>query len=821
MTPLRRLAPTRAVLALLPLLAIACAGPEAPAQARSEAAVPIPAAAPEVSAAARVEPRTVLSADPELAPRLAQLIEAVEADRVALHVPGLALAVVKDDELVLARGFGLADVEAQRAVTPETIFAIGSTSKAFTATLVALLEAEGKLAFDDPVTEALPWFELPIDGEGPVTLRDLLSHRTGFARQDVLWYGGKASPEQVLRTALGAEPMSPFRQAFHYNNVMFLAAGEACAAVAGRPWTELVRARLLEPLGMEHTTTDVGAAQAAADLALGYQWDEDAERFEHKPMRVLDSIAPAGALNSNVLDLARWVRFLLARGELEGRRLVDAELLAETWKRHNTAGPGTGYGLGWFLRSWNGLELIDHGGNIDGFAAEVALLPAHNAGVVLLTNVSATPLQGTIAPKVFAALFEEPRALAEASASPAGDLARFTGTYLASFYQFKEARFELSAREGKLWLDVPGQTVYELGPPDEHGKRPFAALPDQIQVTFTEIGEHVASLTLHQGGFAFECFREGYEPPAEADAAELAPYLGDYADPLTGKTFAVVLSHGRLAVDYPEQMVYELFPPDDLERWVFRANPALAVEFREDALVFFERGTERVCTRVGAPTPPPTLDELMALRHAEAFEARLAELGTCRLSGTMRFASSGIRGTTETVFDASSRFRELVDLLPFVASRTDFDGQRATAASSFDGEHELQGDNLDQARAGSPAVFFGDWRRRFDAAEVLRVLAEDERELVQVRLALGEAPATLVTLDRATGDLVRAEVQELVDGVGALPKTVLFDDWRELEGLRFPMRVTSLDEASGKVVVEYAELETGLAEDLLTSGEGR
>ncbi|HEX6883565.1 MAG TPA: serine hydrolase domain-containing protein [Planctomycetota bacterium] len=808
MKPLRRLAPV-----LLPLLAVACAGPEAPPASRTEAAVPIQAAAPQV-AAPRGEPEALLSTDPELAPRLAELVEAVEADRVALHVPGLALAIVKDDELVLARGFGLADVEAERAVTPETIFAIGSTSKAFTATLVALLEAEGKLGFDDPITKALPWFELPIDGDGPVTLRDLLSHRTGFARQDVLWYGGKASAEQVLRTALGAEPLSPFRRDFHYNNVMFLAAGEACAAVAGASWAELVRARLLEPLGMEHTSTDVRAAQAAADLALGYQWDEDAGLFERKPMRTLDSIAPAGALNSNVLDLARWVRFLLARGELEGRRLLAAELLAETWKPHNTAGPGARYGLGWFLRTWNGLELIDHGGNIDGFAALVALLPERNAGVVMLTNVSATPLQGTIAPKVFAALFEEPRALAEASASPASDLARFTGTYLANFFQFQGARFELSAREGKLWLDVPGQTVYELGPPDEHGKRPFTAIPDQIQVSFGELGERVVSLTLHQGGFAFECFREGYEPAPEADPAELAPYLGDYADPLTGKTFAVVLSHGRLAVDYPGQLVYELFPPDDLERWVFRANPALAVEFREDALVFFERGTERVCTRVGAPAPPPTLDELMALRRAEAFEARLAELGTCRLSGTMRFASSGIRGTTETVFDASGRFRELVDLLPFVASRTDFDGERATAASSFDGEHELQGDNLDQARTGSPAVFFGDWRRRFDAAEVVRVLAEGERELVQVRLTKGEAPPTQVTLDLATGDLVRAEVRELVDGIGALPKTVHFEDWRDVSGLRLPMRVISIDEASGRVVVEYTELEPGLAEEL-------
>jgi CubicO group peptidase (beta-lactamase class C family) len=754
----------------------------------------------------------------ELAGRLESLAASIEAERIAQHVPGIALAIVRDDALLFARGFGLADIEHARPVTPETTFAIGSTSKAFTATLVALLAAEGKLGFDDPVTRALPWFTPPIDGDGPVLMRDLLSHRTGFARMDVLWYGGRASRAEVLRTALRAEPLSAFRQDFHYNNVMFLAAGEACAAAAGAPWEELVRARLLEPLGMRATSTDVRTAQTRADLALGYQWDEDGQRYERRPMRALDSIAPAGSLNSNVLDLARWVRFLLARGELEGRRLLPEELLAETWKPHNEAAPGVRYGLGWFLREWNGLELIDHGGNIDGFAAEVALLPARNTGVVMLANVSSTPLQGTLAPKVFEALFGAGPA---PSAPPAEDLTHFTGTYLADFFQFRGARFEVRARGQTLTLDIPGQSEFELGPADEAGKRPFALIPDQIQVSFLEEAGRAVALTLHQSGFAFECLREGYEPPPETDPAEFQAFLGDYADPLTGKTFAVVVSHGRLAVDYPEQMVYELLPPDEYARRVFRAHPEFALEFRADELVFFERGTERVCARTSAPEPLPTLDELMALRGAPAFEQRLAELGTCRLHGTIRFASSGIRGTTETVFDASGRFREQVEVEPFVSSGTSYDGQRALASSSFDGEHELLGDNLDQARTGSPAVFFGDWRARFEAAKVVRTLTEGDQRLVQVRLTQGAAPALLITLDRRSGELVRAEVQELVDGLGTLPKTVRFEDWREVSGLRLPLRVITLDEASGKVVVEYAGLESGLAAGLLECGDAR
>src|SRR6185503_1455426 len=196
--------------------------------------------------------------------------------------------------------FGLADVEAQRAVTPETLFAIGSTTKAFTATLVGMLADEGKLTLDDPITKHIPWFALPIDGKKneQVTLRDLLSHRTGFARMDVLWAGGKATREEVLRTAVRAEPMAPFRKKFLYNNIMFLAAGEACTAVTGHTWEELVRTRLFEPLGMRSSDLSVTEAQHDPRLAMGYKWNADTQTFEHLPIRDLVAIAPAGAINS-------------------------------------------------------------------------------------------------------------------------------------------------------------------------------------------------------------------------------------------------------------------------------------------------------------------------------------------------------------------------------------------------------------------------------------------------------------------------------------------------------------------------------------------
>ncbi len=163
---------------------------------------------------------------------------------------------MREGKLIFARGFGLANVADKTPVTPETRFFIGSTTKAFTATLVGMLVDEGVMRWDDPADRHLPYFKLAVDSDDPAaraTLRDLLSHRTGFPRMSMLLANGVLSPEEILRQASQAEPFSRFRQRFHYNNEQYLAAGWAAAAAAGRPWDELTRSRILNPLGMTNT----------------------------------------------------------------------------------------------------------------------------------------------------------------------------------------------------------------------------------------------------------------------------------------------------------------------------------------------------------------------------------------------------------------------------------------------------------------------------------------------------------------------------------------------------------------------------------------
>ena len=219
---------------------------------------------------------------PTLAERLDRLAAEFDRNRIDLHVPGAVLAIVRGEEVIFARGFGVADVEKKTPVTPDTPFFIGSATKAFTATLVGMLVDEGRMQWDDPVEKYLPEFKLKVQSKDPndrATLRDVLSHRTGFTRMAFLEINTGLSSDEILRRASSAEALAPFRQRFLYNNVHYLAAGSAAGVAAGTSWHALMKARILAPLGMTATRTSVREAWNDPRTARGYWWDEAGQRI--------------------------------------------------------------------------------------------------------------------------------------------------------------------------------------------------------------------------------------------------------------------------------------------------------------------------------------------------------------------------------------------------------------------------------------------------------------------------------------------------------------------------------------------------------------
>lgn len=318
-------------------------------------------------------------------------------------VPGLAIGIVRNDSTLFTQGYGTRTMGTTQPVDEHTLFAIGSASKAFTATLAAMMVDAGKMRWDDPATKYLPdlqMFDPYVSRE--LTLRDMLTHRSGLARGDLVWFAGGYDRDEILRRVRFLQPSWSMRSRFGYQNIMYLAAGQAVARVAGKSWDDLVRERIFLPLGMGETSTSTRDVQGKANLATPHLAVNDTLNIV--PYHNIDNIGPAGSINSNVSDMLKWVRFQLAAGSVNGKTLLSPSALAETHaaqmvvplsadaKAFNPFTHLESYGMGWFLQDYRGHELDQHGGNIDGMSAMVALVPELTLGVVILTNANGSPV---------------------------------------------------------------------------------------------------------------------------------------------------------------------------------------------------------------------------------------------------------------------------------------------------------------------------------------------------------------------------------------------------------------------------------------------
>jgi len=755
---------------------------------------------------------------PELQQKLDLLVEQLEQWHQTLHVPGMAIAVVKDDEVILTHGFGIASVEKETPVTPETIFAIGSSTKAFTSTLVGMLVDEGKMGWDDPVTQYLPYFQMNVESDNESaepTLRDVLSHRTGFTRMGLLIASGQIPIEEALLDATKAEPYVPFREKFYYSNVMYMSAGVAAGKADGTDWDTLVTERIFEPLGMNSTTTSVTQAEKDSRLASGYLWDEDLQAYEYKPMRNVDNIGPSGSINSNVIDMAQWLRLQLNRGEYEGRRLISEENLRETWTTQIDITENVGYGMGWMIREWEGQPVIEHGGNVDGFSAQVAMLPESNLGFVLLTNAHTSPLPPQAINPVWDILLGD---IPTDTDDIGTDYEPYLGEYITNFGPLKDRLYTVLVQSGHLALDAAGEVVYELKEPDEEGKWYFV-VSDEIAVSFDQDEEgNVIVMIIHQSGLSFEIPRVGVVIQPDIPLDELQKYLGSYRSEELQMTVEVLIQNNRLAVDVPGQMVYELYPPDEKSMWIFRVTPDISVRFNEtpagqvDSLTMYQAGMEYVMPQIESKSLP-TVAEIMALRDAEGNEAALEAMGNYRIDSTIYSVQSGVRGTVSIYASGPDRYRVDADYGKYGYSHTVLNGDRAWVESSFGPFRELRGQLLAQAKQGHPYVMTGDWRDYFDSIKVLRPDILDDKEVYVVELKAGDLPAMTVFVDAVTGDVLLAKIIAIQEGGIGIPVTTQSEGFREVHGIRTPSRSISSNEQAGQTIVEDETIETNIQLD--------
>lgn len=417
---------------------------------------------------------------------LAGFAEYVEQARRDWGVPGLAVAVVRGDSVAFARGFGVRRLGEPAPVDVHTMFANASTTKAFTTTALAMLVDAGKLRWDDPVTRHLPGFQLfdpHVTRE--ITVRDLVTHRSGLAAGDLLWYASDTSPAEISRRLRFQRPASSLRSQYAYNNNLYAVAGQVIESASGMPWADFIRRRILDPLGMSATLPDLQGLSSRDNVAAPHlEIDGTVRPIEY---RNLDNIAPAGAMNSNVAEMTRWIRFQLDSARVDGRRLVSDSMFAATltpqtlipaasyYPAARLARPSfTAYGLGWFLQDYRGRKLAMHTGSIDGMSALVALVPEERLGFVVFANLDHAELRHALMYRVLDAhlggptrdwsrelrtLYGSMEAQARAARAkreagrirgtrPSRPLAAYTGVYADSLH----GEASVSAESGRLVL---------------------------------------------------------------------------------------------------------------------------------------------------------------------------------------------------------------------------------------------------------------------------------------------------------------------------------------------------------------------------------
>jgi CubicO group peptidase (beta-lactamase class C family) len=534
---------------------------------------------------------------PDYTKRLSGIEKELEKVLADQKVAGYSVAVVYKDKIILSKGFGYRDLENKKPVTPNTLFAIGSSSKAFTAAMLGQLEKDGKLKLDDLATKHLPQLTFKYDYmNSGITIRDMMCHRTGIARFDYSWYlFNTRNRDSLIQRVKYMEPNVKLRQKWQYNNFMFLAQGMITEKITEKSWEDNIKERFFIPLKMTHSNTDIFTMQKDEDVSLPYTLDE---KFNIKkvPYYHINGMGPAGSINSSANDMANWVSTWIMGGKFNGTEIIPSSYIREATSSQMVISGGlpgrhpdiqfSTYGLGWFLESYRGHYLVEHGGNIDGFSANVAFYPSDSIGIVVLTNQNGSSVQeivrNIISDKLFAlepipwnadAKKERDEALKMMSKAektdtlhvkntrPSHPLADYAGLYgnpvlSELMITFKNDTLFTFIGGEKAWLKHYHYDVFELKSVDKSDDQeddddnPFlinfgTALNGKIETVSIDVNEPETVFNRKPIKVALS-------------SADLSKYVGDYE--LEGLTAKIYLKGEKLMVLVPGQPDYETIP---------------------------------------------------------------------------------------------------------------------------------------------------------------------------------------------------------------------------------------------------------------------
>lgn len=538
------------------------------------------------------------------------------------HAAGFAVAVVEKDKIIYAKGFGYRDYENKLPVTTNTNFAIGSSSKAFTSGLLGILKEDGKLTFEDSPIKHIPELRFKnAEMNELITIRDIMTHRTGLPRHDISWYlFSSNSRDSLIQRIAYQEPFAKVREKWYYNNFMFLTQGVIAERITGRSWEENIDQHFFQLLEMKTSSTVIDGLKKGADASFGYMVKDDSVI---KKMDYYDiaAMGPAGSINSNVTEMSNWIMTWIGGGKFKDKQILPESYIKEAMSSQMVISGGvpekefpdlhmSNYGYGWFTSSYKGHYRVEHGGNIDGFSANVSFFPTDSIGIVVLANQNGSMIPGLVRNIISDRVLKETRtdwnktykeradkakaAEKEASASktssqktgtkPSRLLVEFAGDYSNPGYGSLEVFVKndsLFAKAGKnnMWLKHYHYDIFNPYPVTDGKVDTVGSIGIQFNFRTGDSGDissFVSKLEPAVDHIEFKRTPKG----VIMEKAELEKYVGEYE--LAGMTAKFYIKgENTLYLFVPGQPEYELLPLEK-HKFALKIVEGYKVEFVED-----------------------------------------------------------------------------------------------------------------------------------------------------------------------------------------------------------------------------------------------
>ena len=534
------------------------------------------------------------------------------------HAAGVAVAVVEKNKVIFAKGFGYRDVENKLPVTANTQFAIGSCTKAFTASVLGILQKEKSIDFDKPVTTYLPDLKFyTSDLTNHITLRDMMSHRTGLPRHDLSWYIAPDTRDNLVKRIQYMEPSAELRQTWQYNNFMYLLQGVVGEKLTGKSWESNVESKIFARIGMNNSNFSVKDLANNKEPALGYNVIKDS--VIHKiPYYDIAGMGPAGSINSTVMDMSQWLKVWINGGKLDTVEIIPASYITEAISSQMIMAPGTpttekpdiqfsNYGFAWMMASYKGHYRVEHGGNIDGFSASTSFFPSDSIGIVVLVNQNGSSVpsavRNTITDRVLGLKYfdwnadmlkakakakEKAKEAEKATTSnqvnntkPSHTLADYAGVYSNDAY----GKFEIIQKGDSLFAKLKNQNWwmeqfhYDIFRPydTEEGIDTTDKSPVRFQFNTGLKGDiESASLFNFEPAIPAPIKFKRSNAAKEITTADLKKYVGTFS--LAGADIKTYLKENILYVSVPGQPEYELVPVGN-HKFDFKKVAGYAVNF--------------------------------------------------------------------------------------------------------------------------------------------------------------------------------------------------------------------------------------------------